>query len=255
VHTGRAPQRVLARELADELADLPGSWGSCGNPVAARFPRPIETEPPLVPADQGVRAEDDERGSALGPDTIQPHPEETLATARPEPSAISCGDHRTLLTKAQDFQVQEASAPDKSGHRREHREEERLHPKDATALEEKKSTKSSSTEFLVGTGLGRVPLCRRALAAGYWAVETTSAKALTTDVFARVAAEPGLSRVTRVPREDSGPTALTSANAGRAHVATPALEASRLTHRQRAHRDAVACRLGSDQAAYSRHVG
>jgi hypothetical protein len=153
MHTRRAPQRILARELTDQIADLPGNPRSCGNPAAARFPRPVETEPALVPADQGVRAEYDERGSAFGPDPIQPHPEETLATARPEPSAISCGDHRTLLTKGQDFQVQEASTPDKTGHRREHRGEERLHPKDATALERKKSTKSSSTEFLVGTAL------------------------------------------------------------------------------------------------------
>jgi len=82
VHTRRAPQRILARELTDELADLPGNSGSSGNPAAASFPRPVETEPALVPADQGVRAEYDERRSTLGPDPIQPHPQDTLVPAR-----------------------------------------------------------------------------------------------------------------------------------------------------------------------------
>ncbi len=110
VHTRRAPQRILARELTDEIADLPGNSGSSGHPATVRFPRPSE------------------------------------------PSMAPRGNHRKLLTKGQDLQMEEGAATEQASRGREQRSEERLHLEDATVREEKEPMRSISTTFLVATG-------------------------------------------------------------------------------------------------------
>ena len=61
------------------------------------------------------------------------------------------GDHRKLLTKGQDLQMEEGATAEHASQRKKRRSEERLHRKDATVREEKRSTGSSRTAFLVGT--------------------------------------------------------------------------------------------------------
>jgi hypothetical protein len=73
VYMRSAPERILARELADKDADLRGSCGSACAPTASRFPRPVEAEAPPVPADQRVRLKDGKSGEAPRSDTVQPN--------------------------------------------------------------------------------------------------------------------------------------------------------------------------------------
>ena len=105
-----------------------------------------------MPADQGVRLEDSKSGEAAGPDPVQPNPEEALEKAGSEPFVVPRGGHRQLLTKRQDLQMEEGAATEHASQGKEQRGEECLHRDDATVREEKRSTASVSTTFLVGTG-------------------------------------------------------------------------------------------------------
>jgi len=152
VYMRGAPERILARELANETADL---WGSCGSacaPTVSRFPGPVEAEAALVPAKQGVLLEDGKSGEAAWPDPVQPNPEEALVTAGSEPFVVPRGDRRKLLTKGQDLQMEKGAATEQASQGEEQRGEERLHGEDGTVREEKRSTGSVSTTFLVGSG-------------------------------------------------------------------------------------------------------
>jgi len=115
-----------------------------------------------VPADQRVRLEDGNSGEAAGPDPIQPNPEEALVKAGSQPFVVPCGDHRQLLTKRQDLQMEEGPATEQARQGNEQRQarqgneqrgEERLRRDYATVREEKKPTRSIGTTFLVGTTL------------------------------------------------------------------------------------------------------
>ncbi len=151
VYTRSTPERILARELADKVADLRGSCGSPRAWTSSGFPGPVEAEAPLMPANQGVRLKDGESGEAAGPNPVQPNPEEALVTAGSESFVVPRDDRRKLLTKGQDLEMEEAATTEQASQGKEQRGEECLHRDDATAREEKKSMGSVSTTFLVGT--------------------------------------------------------------------------------------------------------
>ena len=100
-----------------------------------------------MPADQGFRREDGESGEAAWPD-----PEEALVTTGSQPFVVPRSDHRKLLTKGQDLQMEEGAATEQTSQGIDQRSEERCHRVDATVRQEKRSTGSSSTTFLVGKG-------------------------------------------------------------------------------------------------------
>ncbi len=153
VYTKSVPARILARERWRTRCGFPGE--RCGSPCAwttSGFPGPVEAEAPLVPANQGVRLKDGESGEAAGPDPVQPNPEEAHVTAGSEPFVVPRGDHRKLLTKGLDLQMEEGAATAQTHQGKKQRGEGRLHLEDATVREEKKSTGSISTTFPAGTG-------------------------------------------------------------------------------------------------------
>ena len=67
-----------------------------------------------MPANQGARLKDGESGEAAGPDPVQPNLEEALATAGSEPFVVPRGDHRKLLTKGQDLQMEEGAVTEQT---------------------------------------------------------------------------------------------------------------------------------------------
>ena len=91
MYAGCTPKRVLPGELADEVADLRGNSRSPGAPAASRFPRPVQTQAPLVPMDQRIGLNDGEDCETAGPDPVQPHPEHTLVRARADRLAFPRG--------------------------------------------------------------------------------------------------------------------------------------------------------------------
>ena len=121
VYMSSAPERILARELADKAADLRGSRGPACAPTASRFPRPVSAEALLVPAEQRVRLEHSNRGETAGPEPVQPNPEEALVTAGSEPFVVPGGDHCQLLTKRQDLQMEEAATTEQASQGKEQR--------------------------------------------------------------------------------------------------------------------------------------
>ena len=64
-------------------------------------------------------------------------------TAGSEPFVVPGGDHRQLLTKGQDLQMEEAATTEQASQSKDQRGEERLHREEATVREEKTSTGSA----------------------------------------------------------------------------------------------------------------
>ena len=72
-----------------------------------------------MPADQGIRLEDGNSGEARGPESVQPNPEEALMTAGSEPFVVPRGNHRQLLTKGQDLQMEETATAEQANQDKE----------------------------------------------------------------------------------------------------------------------------------------
>ena len=68
-----APPRVRGRDASNERADV-GRDRRSADPTPT-LPAPERAEGAAVPANDGLRFDDDERGAPLGPDIRQPHPQ------------------------------------------------------------------------------------------------------------------------------------------------------------------------------------
>jgi hypothetical protein len=79
----RAPQRVVAADCPDQIADV----GRDRRPAdtTARLPTPVQTEAAPMPAHQRLRLEDN-RGFEQGREQpIEPHEDQAICSAQPEP--------------------------------------------------------------------------------------------------------------------------------------------------------------------------
>jgi hypothetical protein len=71
VDTGRAPERILAAHLANQLANLFRHWWTPGLAMTD-FPRPEQIEAFAVPANDGFRLDDDQGRLPIVPSFAQP---------------------------------------------------------------------------------------------------------------------------------------------------------------------------------------
>src|ERR1700741_4728168 len=79
----RAPQRVVAADCPDQIADV----GRARRPAdtTARLPTPVQTEAAPMPAHQRLRLEDN-RGFEQGREQpIKPDEDQAICSAQPEP--------------------------------------------------------------------------------------------------------------------------------------------------------------------------
>src|SRR5215831_1226782 len=70
---GRAPQRVVAAHLPDQLADFAGDRRSTWF-AAAHFPGPEQPKALAMPRDDGLRPDDGQRRAPVLPNTRQDDP-------------------------------------------------------------------------------------------------------------------------------------------------------------------------------------
>src|SRR5271163_3283213 len=79
----RAPQRVVAADCPDQIADV----GRDRRPAdtTARFPTPVQTEAAAMPAHQRFRLEDNRGFEQGGEHPIKPDEDQAICRAQPEP--------------------------------------------------------------------------------------------------------------------------------------------------------------------------
>src|SRR5215831_14393159 len=83
MNTWRTPQRVVAADRSDQIADVGRDHGPAN--TTARFPTPVQTEAAPMPAHQRLGLEDN-RGFANGREQpIEPDEDLAICSAQPEP--------------------------------------------------------------------------------------------------------------------------------------------------------------------------
>src|SRR5215472_19126872 len=81
---GRAPQRVVAAHLPDQIADLAGDRRSAWF-AAAHFPGPEEPKALAMPRDDGLRPDDGQRRAPVWPNVRQDDPQTTIGRRQARP--------------------------------------------------------------------------------------------------------------------------------------------------------------------------
>jgi hypothetical protein len=84
VHSRCATERIGQAQLPNPLADLFRAHWPTGLTVPD-LPRPEQTEALPVPSDYGLRFDDDQRRSPVGPDLAQPGGEESIRKRQSRP--------------------------------------------------------------------------------------------------------------------------------------------------------------------------
>ena len=84
VDAGRAPKRILAAHLPNQLANLFRHRWASGLAVT-NFPGPEQLEALAVPANDGFRSDDHQGRSPVDPNLAQPRPEESIGGAQFRP--------------------------------------------------------------------------------------------------------------------------------------------------------------------------
>src|SRR5215831_13527841 len=83
MNTWRTPQRVVAADCPDQIADVGRDRGPAD--TTARLPTPIQTQPAPMPAHQRLGLEDN-RGFAHGrAQPIEPNEDQAICCAQPQP--------------------------------------------------------------------------------------------------------------------------------------------------------------------------
>src|SRR5262252_6642942 len=79
----RTPQRVVAANSPDQIADVGGDRRPAN--TTARFPTPVQTEAAPMPAHQRLGLEDNRGFEQGGEQPIEPDEDQAICSARPEP--------------------------------------------------------------------------------------------------------------------------------------------------------------------------
>jgi len=111
-----------------------------------------------MPSDQSIWLEECQRLKAGGSWTVKPNPEYTLVGAKAVPLVIAVGYPCQLLAQGKHLEMERGPAPQEVGQGGEQRNEYCFHSGNATWAQTEKSTKSMSTEFLVGTATLFIPV-------------------------------------------------------------------------------------------------
>src|SRR5438128_2870263 len=100
----RAPKRIGARDLPDELTDLVVDRRSTGL-ASSTHARPVITKAFALPSDHGRGLNEDQSLPPGGPVTRQPRPEDTVGRTNMRPSHGSLID-RQLMSQGDDLDLQ-----------------------------------------------------------------------------------------------------------------------------------------------------
>jgi hypothetical protein len=95
-----APQRIGLGHRPNQRANLSGNFGS--TTLMAALPRPEESKPATVPADDRFRSDDHEGGSPFLPDSREPHPQEAVTYGETDASRTGALQHLQQVARCED---------------------------------------------------------------------------------------------------------------------------------------------------------
>jgi len=106
----RAPERVLAAQSANQIANLLRHDRST-RPAPSNFPGPEQTECFPVPSQYRSRLDEEETGSPVRPNGAEPNPQQTIGRCELGPlhGALQNPD---LMAECEDLQLQGGVAPE-----------------------------------------------------------------------------------------------------------------------------------------------
>ena len=108
VNARRTPGRILGDHAEDEFAQFPADAFSSRAGPMPRKPRPIQLEPCPMPANDGLRLDEDQRPFPSRPEPPQDDPEQFIGSGKPRLRMSPFQDGK-LLPKRQVFQEQVAA--------------------------------------------------------------------------------------------------------------------------------------------------
>ncbi len=101
VNSRRAPGGIGPVHLKDELSDFVGDRRPAG-PVRSALPTPIEAETLPVPAEDGIRLDEDESATPSGPDPGELGPQESIGgPKRDTPSRALALENEELMAQGE----------------------------------------------------------------------------------------------------------------------------------------------------------
>ena len=99
--------RLIRRITSRTSCGTRASW-----PAVTALPRPEQPEGFAMPRDDGVRLDDDQRRSPVGPDATEPRPEESIGHGQPRSLHRALQDAQ-LVTECQDLKLQGHAAAER----------------------------------------------------------------------------------------------------------------------------------------------
>ena len=115
----RAPERILAAHLADQIPNVLGNRRPSGLAMTD-LPGPEEAEAFTVPGDHRLGLDDDEGGTPIGPNPGQPCPEKPISGGQPRPLRRALEDAK-LVAQSEDLDLEGCSAAEGSPKGRDER--------------------------------------------------------------------------------------------------------------------------------------
>ena len=111
----------LSTHSSNQLTDvMRNGWASW--PAVLALPRPKQPEGFAMPRDDGIRLDDDQRRSPVGPDATEPCPEESIGRGQPRSLHRALQDAH-LVTECQDLKLQGRATAERQHERRADGEE------------------------------------------------------------------------------------------------------------------------------------
>lgn len=131
---GRAPERVLAAQAPDQIANLTGKAGPTGL-QAAYFLRPEEAKALAMPSNHSLRFDDGQCRAPVAPDSAQNHPQEPVDGFQARTFLRGTLQDTNLVSQCEDLQFQGRSRSKHGSHsseRRPNQEHQERHYGEAT---------------------------------------------------------------------------------------------------------------------------
>jgi hypothetical protein len=121
--------------------------------VGVALPGPPEPETLLVPGDDGLRLDEDQRRSPSGPDTRQHDPEPPVCLREPDSVRSGALQYVKLVPQGQDFKMKRRARKRQRSEGQQERAQRRDHGREAYPASSATSTAATRTAFSVGTSI------------------------------------------------------------------------------------------------------
>ncbi len=159
--------------LTDELSDFVGDRRPARR-IRSALPTPVEAETLPVPAEDGLRLDEDESATPSGPELGEPDPHESIGGPKQDaPSRALALEDEELMAQSEHLGLECGPPAEHGSERCESGQKGRNHRRGSLGQSRKSSITTGQTRFTEGTGPAWGPspmalvLYMAALAAGY----------------------------------------------------------------------------------------